>query len=176
MGQAWGSPALAWVHWACVCMLVCLYRPLTVNFKQAHWNISRRSILRACTVRVQHPRQCRGKTTEVEARMQLVYVFFISCLNYGLWKANFTVDYLRMVTMQVASGINSRDSAHNLLSSCMCSHSSCPDWQQAVTYLVAISVLCAMIIASTMCCLLRLAPRCWNVFLPLYLYVILCFL
>ena len=40
--RAWASPTLAWLHCAhaCVCLLACLDRPLTVNFKWAHSNIS----------------------------------------------------------------------------------------------------------------------------------------
>ena len=42
LGRAWASPTLAWLHCAhaCVCLLACLDRPLTVNFKWAHSNIS----------------------------------------------------------------------------------------------------------------------------------------
>ena len=72
---------------------------------------------------------------------------------YGLWQANFTTDYLWTVyTMAKAA---SGDSAHDLLSLCMCGHSSCPNWQWTVTNPVAI------------CCLLRLAPWCWSIFLAL---------
>ena len=45
LGRAWASPTLAWLHCTrvCVCLFVCLGldRPLTVNFKWAHSNISR---------------------------------------------------------------------------------------------------------------------------------------
>ena len=50
LGRAWASPTLVWLHCAraCVCLLACLLacldQPLTVNFKWAHSNISRRSI------------------------------------------------------------------------------------------------------------------------------------
>ena len=47
----------------------------------------------------------------------------------------------------------------------MCSHSNCPDWQRTVTNPVAIYVLWAMTKVSTICCLLRLAPWYWRIFL-----------
>ena len=82
---------------------------------------------------MQRRQQPGGKTTEVEAHRQLVCVcvcVFISCLNYGIWQANFTADHLGTITMHCGWScfryqIRFRDLAHDLLSPRMCSHSSC---------------------------------------------------
>ena len=108
-----------------------------------------------------------------QRRLQLKHAWRLACVfffsNWKLWQANFTTDHLQTVCMvaEVASRkamykLHSRDSAHDLLSPCMCSDNICPDWQQTVTNPVGIRGLCAMIITTTRCCLLRLAPWCWK--------------
>ena len=88
-----------------------------------------------------------------------VYFYYKLSQLYGLWLANFTTDNLWTVctVAEVASGFK--------LHSGQRFSSSCLNWQRTVKNLVAIHVLCAMTIASIMCCLLTLAPWCWSIFL-----------
>ena len=176
LGRAWGTPTLAWLYWACVwtylCLFVCLFvwtdHLLQISSRRLILHTSREQ-LSECSV-VGNPERRRLKLKHAGSLYVCVCVCFYKLSQLRTMQTNFTANYLW--TVMTHSGWScfsylrhSRDSAHDLFSPCMCSHSSCPDWQRTVTNPVAIYVLCAMTIAITMCCLLRLAPWCWSIFL-----------
>ena len=164
---------------------VCIYhldQPLTGIFQMSAFNIAWTMWrpVRAF-VRVQHQRPT-AKMIQVEAWMQLVYVFFISYLNCRLWQASFTADYLQTMgwlelpQVRVMYKLHSRDSAHNLLSPCICPSlvHACvaitpglTDNRQSRTLLL--SVVCVPWQYPEQCAAYscRLAPWCWSIFIPL---------
>ena len=155
-----------------VCLFVCLFvwtdHLLQISSRRLILHTSREQ-LSECSV-VGNPERRRLKLKHAGSLYVCVCVCFYKLSQLRTMQTNFTANYLW--TVMTHSGWScfsylrhSRDSAHDLFSPCMCSHSSCPDWQRTVTNPVAIYVLCAMTIAITMCCLLRLAPWCWSIFL-----------
>ena len=110
-----------------------------------------------------------AKTTQVESHMATCVWFIVSYLLVSQARLWLRTTMMTSRGRQLIDGMHggwsrfrwpgtnyTPDSAHELglkLSPCMCSHSSCPDWQQTVTNHTATHGLCAMTQISIICSL-----------------------